>query len=77
MKTPRHKLTRRIRQLEDCLRFVLMWCHERRVELNAHGADDEECEEYHEMVRLRNRVHRTLPANTIFGLNVRKPPKDL
>ncbi len=71
MATELSKSRRKIRRLEDCLRDVLRWCSDQEIELNAAGADNDECAAYQAMKRLRRRVWRTLPPNRPFGLNVK------
>jgi hypothetical protein len=53
--------TRRIRQLENCLKWVKLWCFCRGCDLNAAGADNDQNPEWLELCRLRSRIARTLP----------------
>lgn len=56
----RAKLKRRVAQLEDCLRDVQRWISDRDIEFNSHGADNDDNEDYKELMRLSNRIARTL-----------------
>ena len=53
------KAKRRIRQLENCLQAVLLWCSDQEIELTAHGADNAESYAYRELCRLTRRIERT------------------
>ena len=67
---------RRIARLENCLLAVLDWAAERDVELTSHGADNDDCDEYRDLMRLRQRVRRTLRAESSKGSLSRKEPHE-
>lgn len=54
------KANRRVKQLEKCLSEVIDLLFDRAVELNARGADNEECPEYRLIKQIKSRIDRTL-----------------
>lgn len=51
-----------------------MQCSSAVIDLNAHGADTDDCEEYRRVRKIQERIWRTLPPNVPYGLNVNNPP---